>query len=596
MTAEQAREFVIDCAVEALRPPARMPLMEWMERNVRLRAEESPDAAGPYRRDKSIPMGKLFEKFNAEREWRRLYVKKSSRTAFTLHCLGDLVQHIATRPRNMIFAIDSEKEAKRISRKRLQPMLEDCELTAGLWAETEGEQNTLEFTFPGMSLWLVGAGSAGALANKAAARSYADEVDKHKVPRGEAGTLDLLEQRGKGISGAVMIAGSTPTVETGTIAREHLRGSCHVYEVPCPHCGEMQELEWNGVKFGHCKRPAGGGYDLRRVLVETFYECRACRGAIEEGHKLAMMEGGDWRPTNFEELEGEPVPAWEPGIMSAHLSDLYSIDADSTWGEIAVQWIRAQGDPLKLQNFRNGRLGLEEREAVVEVKPAGVRRLISSYQRGSMPEVPCLLTIQADNQGSEIVKWMVSGWLPGGSHYVVDWGTAEGREALDEVVRRKFDCGGRLLSPQRGIMDEGGEDGTTWEVRRFCKERGQRWLASKGQAGRQISHLTRFARASVAKGGLDSMLVLQFDDDAFKRLLYLQRIGKFDPVRCEEEGLPRMYLPADASEQLVRELSGEQLRRVKGKVQWVASPPNDFGDCAKLGEVLWNVIGGQFQR
>lgn len=594
MTPAITRAFVVECLRGALLPPERLDLPAWMEANVVLRSEESPDHAGPYRAARSIPMGRLFALFNREREWRRLYVKKSSRTAFTLHCLGDMAQHIATRPANMIFAIDSEKEAKRISRKRLGPMLEDCAATSGLWREGEDDQNVLEYSFPGMSVWLVGAGSAGALANKAAVRSYADEVDKHKTPVGEAGTLDLLEQRGKGLKGSVMIAGSTPTTEMGAITREHLRGSRHVYEVPCPHCGEEQELQWEQVRFSHCKRK-DGGYDLRRVLRETFYECRACQGRIEETDKAAMLEAGTWVPTHFEEVDGEAFPAWEPGVMSAHLSDLYAIDEDSTWGAISVQWIKAQGDPLKLHNFLNGRLGREVKETVVELRPEGVRRLCAGYRRGTMPEIPAIVTLQADNQANEVVKWTATGWLPDGSCYVIDWGSVDSREEMDQIRERRWQCGDRTLVAQRGIMDEGGEEGTTWEVRAFCAARHPFWIPSKGQAGRQINDLARFRPASIAKGGMAKIAVLQFDDNAFKRLLYLQRIARFDPAKVAEFRQSRLYLPEDVTPQFCRELSGEHLRKVPGKgVVWVPSPPNDFGDCVKLGHVLWNVIGGEF--
>lgn len=235
------------------------------------------------------------------------------------------------------------------------------------------------------------------------------------------------------------------------------------------------------------------------------------------------------------------------------------------------------------------------RDSIIDLKPAGLRRLVSGYVRGTMPEVPCILTLQADNQGSEVVKWVVSGWMPDGTMYVVDWGQEDSREALDDVMLRKFDCAGRMLMPQRAIMDEGGEDGTTWEVRDFCSKRWPVWVPAKGRAGRQINDLAKISKASIAKGGQALIPVVHFDDDAFKRLLYVQRIAKFDPAEIERKGLARMHLPKDTTDQFFRELSGESLKRVPGKgVMWVASPPNDYGDGVKLGHVLWNMIGGEF--
>jgi len=603
MTAAGARAFVAGCLIEALMPRERLDLPDWMERHVILRREESLDSPGAYRRDRSIPMGKLFAKFNREKEWRVLIVKKGSQSAFTLHCLGDMAMHVAEDPQNMMFVIDSEKEARKISRKRLGPMLEDCGATSGVWVENEDDQNTLEYSFPGMSLWLVGAGSAGALASKSCGRMYADEVDKHQDLKGEASSLDLLQQRGKEVEGSVMIAGSTPTDEEGPITKAHATGSQEVMMVPCPHCGGRQALDMPNpersprpLRFEHCAR-GKGVYDLRRVLEETWYECEHCQGKIVDADKPGMLAAGDWESTNFEEIDGDLVPAWEPGVMSAQLNDLYSVHANSRFGQIAVEWIKARDDPGKMHNFLNGRLGRELKATVFEVRPEGVRRLCSGYLRGSMPEVPAILTIQADNQGAEVVKWVVMGWLPSGDAYVVDWGVADSREQMDEIEKRTYECGGRQLVAQRGIMDEGGEEGTTWEVRQFCAGRMPFWLPSKGRAGRQIDHITRFRNCAIAKGGEWTIPVLHFDDDAFKRQLYLQKIARFDPVKVEENGLSRLHLPQNVTEQFCRELSGENLKRVPGKgVVWVPSPPNDFGDAVKMGYVLWNVIGPEFMR
>ena len=104
-----------------------------------------------------------------------------------------------------------------------------------------------------MNLWLTGAGSAGSLANKTATLGISDETDKHKSLRGEANTVDLLRSRLKEQTGAKLLTYSTPTVVTGQIHQEYLTGSRHKAHVPCPHCGEFQELVWERVKFGHCK-------------------------------------------------------------------------------------------------------------------------------------------------------------------------------------------------------------------------------------------------------------------------------------------------------------------------------------------------------
>lgn len=612
----RARDFVVGVLAGALAPREVLELPEWMERNVRLRVEESIDSPGPYRRDRSVPMGKLFAKFNAGR-WRKLVVKKGSQSAFTLHCQGDIAKEVAERPRNMLFVIDSQAEARKFSKKRLGPMLEDCVATAGLYSETEDDQNMLEFSFPGMSLWLFGAGSPGQVASKTAARMYADEVDKYPEFAGEASMLDLLEQRGKEVTGSVLIAGSTPTTEDGQITRAHKEGSRDVYRVPCVHCGTRQVLDIPKpgkspapLRLEHCRRKSGQ-YDLERVLAETWYECEECGGEIRDENKPAMLQAGEWEATNFVVVEGERVPAWTPGVLSGWLNDLYSVHENSTFGQIALQLLGAREDPRKMHNFLNGRMGRELKSEVFSVKPEGVRRLCGPYLRKTMPEVPCVLTMQADNQGSGRVKWLVSGWMPpefsdegailsrlwlprdaseqlfrelsgeslkrvkgkvqwvasppndfgdcvkmgyvlatvmgpelaGGDQYVIDWGEVDSRDKLDEVMSRRYECGGRRLVAQRGIMDEGGEGasgekeaGTTWEVREWCAQRGALWLPCKGRGDGQINDLTALRPCALVKGGTEAIPVLHFDDDNFKRKLYLDKIARFRAVRKGMEG------------------------------------------------------------
>ena len=72
-------------------------------------------------------------------EWREMIVMKSSQCGVTLSVLLALVWVIAVLGKSIIYAIDSEKEAKRISTARFQPLIRGCPAAAarikpgGIW-------------------------------------------------------------------------------------------------------------------------------------------------------------------------------------------------------------------------------------------------------------------------------------------------------------------------------------------------------------------------------------------------------------------------------------------------------------------------------
>lgn len=597
------RSFLVGILTGVYRPVAKIALEFWAEANIVLRSKESIDNPGPYKRHHSIYAARLLDVFMNEPQWRTLVVMKSSQSGFTLHVLILICRLLAERMINIIYAIDSKETAKDISKKRLKPLLEDCKATAGDVKESEDEMSNMTYDLPRGALWLVGAHTAAQAASKPAGFVAADELEKMKQPKGETHFWYLLINRIKKSEDGKAVGFSTPTTETGITNVAYKEGSQHQYFVPCPHCRYFQVLTDAGLQYGHCKT-ARGNYDLRRVLRETFYKCEACGGRIEEDHKLDMMLAGEPRPTNFREEETDGVkvlvPNWAPDEMSAHISDLYSLHSGSTWGRIAVEFIRAQGNPRKMQDWENGRMGRPIKQSVSEVTNKHIHLLKGNYGRKSLPVVPCVACLSIDNQGDH-QKWIKYAFTPNGSMFVIDWGKTLALEEAEAIADQPIPLpDGREIFVQRVIIDEGGKGGTSYDVRQFCFPRFPKYFPCKGRGGIQVKNTIHFSKSALSKGGVEQIPVCHFDDDAFKRILYLDRIKKFDPDKARDFDLPRLWLPRDITEELVRELCGEQLQKQlddnnQTVFVWVPSPPNDWGDGLKMGFVLWNIIGASFQ-
>lgn len=599
----EVRGFLVGVLKRIYRPIAKQALEFWAEANIWLDPKESIDNPGPYKRRYSIYAPRLLDLFMDDPQWRTLVVQKSSQSGLTLHVLILLCRKISEIFTSIIYVIDSKPKATDLSKTRLQPMLRHCKATKITVEAAEDKFQTMVYHLANAILRLAGSGSAAQVASYPADIVVGDELDKWMKAAGEAHKWLLLIQRIKKSEHGKAIGFSTPTTEDAITHQSFLAGSQHRYFVPCPHCGTFQLCDFDHLRFSHCK-DTNGTYDLARVAKETYMECESCQEKIEEDDKPEMFLKGHWRPTNYKEIEldgvKQTIPAWGPGEMSAHISDFYSIHSKSTWGTLCVEFIQAQSNPEKLHDWTNGRAGLPIKKTVSSVSMKHILRLRGGYKRGTMPLVPCIATLQIDNQGDH-QKWVSMGWLPNGTRYVIDWGkTLDRKEIKTEVLKRPIKTPEREVFIQAAIMDEGGKDGTSYEVRKFCKPIFPFMFPCKGRGGIQVRNTITFSDSKLSKGGDEVIPVCHFDDDAFKRELYVDLIKKFDPEKVKQFNLPRIYFPVDIDEEFIRELCGEELVKEldnNGVVQfvWKAKPPNDFGDCVKMGGVLWNVIEHKFK-
>lgn len=593
------RSLLVVALKRAYRIPKKIPFGAWARKNIVLGSKESIDNPGKYDPQVAIYAPRLFDEF-AKLEWRTLAIMKSSQSGITLHALILIARTIADAATNILYVLDTRIKAGELSKNRLQPLLKSCKALSEEIQENEDEMNNYSYSFPTCTLGLRGAGTAGQVASDPIGLAIGDEVDKWTDQKVESHIWDLLVNRIKRSEMGKALGFSSPTVETGKINKLFQSGSRHLYFISCPHCQAEQDLTWEGVRYSH-NRDLIGKFDLRAVLENTFYECRKCKGRIDEEHKPAALDSGKWKPTNYKkETSGGKfvdVPQWMPGEMSAHISDLYSLHPESTWGKLAVEWIRAQGDPIKLHDFTNGRLGKPVRQTVSSINERHILRLAGTYKKGTLPIIPAVAAMAVDNQGNH-QKYVRGAFDDNGDLYIVDWGKTLALEEADDLAAKPIPRPDGESLVQRVIIDEGGKGGTSYDVRKFCLRRFPMFFPAKGRGGIQVKNTVAWSNSGIDRGGLDQIPVCHFDDDAFKRILYIDRIQKFDAVKSKALGLPRIWLPQNLDEEIIRELCGEQLikkldSRGNPVFEWESRPPNDYGDCVKMLFVLGNIVAEQ---
>jgi phage terminase large subunit GpA-like protein len=626
-----AREIVLACFLSVFQPRGEKPLGAWMADNIVIRPTENPGKPGPYDPGYTPLPAKIIDEFLTSTEWDELHIQKSSQASLSFHVMGALVRKVSEDPGNAMYVIDSDKEAKNIS-ARLQSMLEDSPATRGIYAQAEDEITTLTFRLPGMNLWLTGAGSAGSLANKTATLGVSDETDKHRDHKGEASTVDLLRSRLKEQTGSKLFNYSTPTTSSGQIHSEYLTGSRHKAFVPCPHCAEYQELVWERVKFGHCK-DLTGEWDMPAVAHTTYYECAHCQGHIYDHHKRDMVAHGKWRPTNFrivarEDGTEESVPAWYPRRMSAHYSDLYSQNENVSFGRLALKFIAALKDPMKMRDFLQNNLGQPDSESVAEVTEDKILALRGPYRRQRpavklddapveadgqsidpgtpIPIRPLFAAVLADTQ-DENSKYTVQAFARNGDQYIIDWGSCLELGDLDDVMLRAVRWGVRddetglteygEIPVAVAMIDEGGH--RTFEVRQHAYARFPSVFTSRGSPGGSGGSSVAIRDYRIRKDDelAPTMPVVIYDDNTFKRELYIRRIARFDAVKAAAYDQARVWLPVNLETDFTRELMKEKLERDRdGRLRWNTPKGNDFGDTLKMGLILWNYISPELLR
>lgn len=206
-------------------------------------------------------------------------------------------------------------------------------------------------------LW-AGSNSVANLSSTPRRRVIQDEVDKFCEGGREANAADLADQRTKQQANPQRWKTSTPSIPEGLIWQEALKGDLRRFAIPCHSCGKRMLLAWSAQyvalpKTGlesyvvwdkEAKR--NGVWDEARVLQSTRVECCHCGFHNLDSYKTLQVREGVWMPTK----------AGPANIVSRHLSSLYSCAPQTTYGALAVKFLRSKNSLLGLQGFINGDL------------------------------------------------------------------------------------------------------------------------------------------------------------------------------------------------------------------------------------------------
>lgn len=555
-------------------------IWEWAERTLRIPATENEEQAHQLWSSSYSPyVRELFEWYKRPGKG-EFWIQKSSQVGFTMACLILLCWLIVHRSGNMIYAIDSEKQAREVSQTRLQKWIKDNNLLASV-GESEDAMKNLIYLLKGLTLYMVGSHSKGSWATKSTFLVILDEMDKHPFIEGEGWTSDLARDRCKRPKNAKVIGFSTPG-EYGQIGKETEAGTNERIHVKFPCCGHYQPLVWDNFIFGTDEfRDLAGDYDLAKVEAGAYFKCEMCGGRLTEVDKFDALQDYKYIPTNAKA---------DPRVRSLKIWDAYSNFL--TFGELAIGWIKAQGDVTKLEAYFRGRRGEYFSHNGDGVTQSELLDLRGAYRRGSCPITPLLLC-QATDLQKDCKKSAKVAFDEKGDLYVIDWDIEVNFDEVVEFADLPVPSPDGDLIMTKAFVDEGNGSDTD-DVREFCLANRPRFFPVKGRGKSQINHLVAQTEHLVS-GVLFPTYHIREED--FKWQL-LHRIQKGGPATQERRiGVSRIILPANADEdpEFLAELTNEVPVLEKNKFGrevwvWKKKGPNDFFDCIKYAQAIWHVM------
>ncbi|MBX3476690.1 MAG: phage terminase large subunit family protein [Brevundimonas sp.] len=459
-------------ALRALRPPPRMQLADWIEKELRL----PEDVSATPGRVRLWPYQRGIADAISDPTLERVTLMKSVRIGLSTLLAATVGNFIANDPAPILAVLPTDDDARNFVVDGLEKTFAATPILTNVLSDDldESGRNTLRSKhFPGGSLKVVSAKSERNLRGHTSRIIIMDEVDA-MAPGGEGDALTLAENRAFSYGNAKIIAGSTPTdALTSNVASRYEASDQRIFEVPCPKCGAFNEIRWAHIKWA-------------KDQPETAeYECPHCLARIPERLKATMVDAGEWRITRPQ----------VQGHAGFRINALVSTLPKARWGVLAAQFLEAKREaakagPHKLKVFVNTILA-ETWSDVGEVADEGeLAKRAEPFGLSAIPAEVLFVTVGVDVQDDRL-ELVYGGHTADDVALILDarvvWGPSVDNDTwaeLDDALKETWPHpnGGRLKVDAAFI--DSGDGGAMDIVYDFCRPRaGRRIFAIKGQAG-----------------------------------------------------------------------------------------------------------------
>jgi phage terminase large subunit GpA-like protein len=467
-------------------PPEKLRLSDWSEQHIRI-PEGQSSRAGTSNKLRNWPYMREILDVMGDDEHEYVSIIKSVRLGYTKGIVFAIAASAATDPCPIILLMPTDEHARGVAVDEIEPVFDASPTIRDLLQKGRNDgRNTI------LRKSLAGGGSIKILSARAPAKLrrhdckllYIDEADAMEITA-EGDPILIAERRTFGKAGRKIVLGSTPTEEgISVVERRYEASDQRIYEVPCPDCGEFNEIDW----FRDIEWLDGQPETAR-------YRCPNCMAGkphaelVPERKKVWMCENGRWRALRPE----------VKGHAGFKINALVSLLPNASWGTLAKEYLDAKRQgPAAMQVFHNTILARAWRMTVHRVdadvlyaraEPIGLAT--GARREVVIPRDCLLLTVGSDVQDDRIEATLL-GWPMAGAPYVLGHLQFDGN-TLEPAVWAQFDAWlktkwkhpkGWQIGIDAVAVDSGGREGRTQVVYNWCEPRlARRIYAIKGIEG-----------------------------------------------------------------------------------------------------------------
>jgi phage terminase large subunit GpA-like protein len=541
----QATQRLAREVLAAFAPPPRLKPSEWAERSIYIpQGNAIPGLIrfdnAPYQRE---PLDMTCDPFCS-----RVTLMWGAQVGKTMVGLCAQGFRIDQNPTSQIMMQPSQGDLQTWLETKFNPMVDANERLSGLIAKPrgrEGVNNQQMKSYVGGFIMFAWSGSPKTMRGRSAPFILCDETDGYDRTQ-EGHPVNLLWQRAATFGDQRLLLDiSTPTIKGASwIESAYEAGDQRRFHVPCPHCGERQQLRWEGVRWSKAE-------DGEHLPDTAAYACVECGALWREGERIAAIRAGAW-------VASRPFR----GHASYHLSELYSCFRPLR--DIVRSFLekKAAND---MQTFINVSLAETWEEAGAQADASGLMKRTEEYAAPA-PQGAAILTagidMQEDRLEVEVVGWGL-GEESWSIEYQVLWGDPMAGEvwaALDDLLAQTWlHESGAHLSIVSACLDTGGRAGYTQAAYEYARGKiGRRVFAIKGMGGWGRPIVSAPSRKKSGRRGRAIDLFMVGVDDA--KLILQRRLG------VEMPGPGFMHFPADREPEWFHQLTAERLvtRYIKG--------------------------------
>jgi phage terminase large subunit GpA-like protein len=499
---------IIKDVVKSVKPPEKLSLPDWADKYRKIPDGSSPEP-GNFRTDRTPYMRKPMEDISDD-EVEKVVLMLSAqlgKTEMEINICGYLAH---MDPCSMMYLMPTLETAEKISKDRLAPTIDCSPVLKRLFGQNKSRSTSSTIRskkFPGGTIYLNGANSPSSLSSSPMRALLADEVDRYELSAGSEGDpLSLAMERTKNFWNRIIVIVSTPTNEgSSKIDSEFQLSNKHHRELPCPHCGEYQELLFKNFKWVKDD-----------LYIPPWFECVSCGEKMEEKHKREMSLNGIWV---------SETPDRGKQSMGYRLNEFHS--PFSKWADIRKKFLAAKGSLEKMRVFTNTTLG----EVFTDVQTLNDSEVVKARREhyADCPEDVLVVVAGVDTQ-DDALHYEIVGVGEDHQTWGLEYGVLRGDPGkpelwnkLHEKLSRTFERpDGVVMNVMKTCIDSGGHH--TTDVYKFCKKFLGRYHPIVGRAGKGKPIINRGNKLKDHK----NVVLYTVGVDSCKELFLVSRIKQTD--------------------------------------------------------------------